>query len=244
MHCVAQRQFLTPTSRRRHQRENRFTGARISEQGSTSCSAPPPPKKKEEIHARFSHFLRHHSTKLSSLFSWGAMYQRQPLTRLRQIHVCVHLTHTHMFSWLAVQLPQIFKNHVCVHLTHTHVFSWLAVQLPQIFKIHVCVHLTHTHIFSWLAVQLPQIFKILQSRSGEGISLLSRSMLLAAVTSSITYSIAKDYPFRSGIQGSGIQGSKDPGIQGSGIQGSGIQGSGIQGFGIEESGIQGSRIQG
>ena len=48
----------------------------------------------------------------------------------------------------------------------------------------------------FFAVKIPQIIKILQASSVEGLSLLSILLELVATTTTATYSVAKEFPFR------------------------------------------------
>ncbi len=54
----------------------------------------------------------------------------------------------------------------------------------------------HLCLVSLIPVKVPQIVKIVRAKSGRGISLISCSLELAAVTSTMAYGFAKSYPFR------------------------------------------------
>ncbi|KAL4220413.1 Mannose-P-dolichol utilization defect 1 protein [Mactra antiquata] len=80
---------------------------------------------------------------------------------------------------------------------YTKVFTDFDFFDLECFKIVISKCLGYSIILGAVLVKLPQILKIINSKSGEGISIFSVLFELVAISSNMTYCIANAFPFSS-----------------------------------------------
>jgi len=88
--------------------------------------------------------------------------------------------------WLEVLVPQPCYDEFFVKFNFLH-----AVCL----KIVISKCLGFGIILGSVMVKVPQVMKIVSSRSGEGVSIISVSLELLAITASLAYNFSQGYPF-------------------------------------------------